>query len=300
MTGEKLYEKEKRLSTYAGEDAVVSSHELAAALKDTDDSVFKVKTGVPTLDRLHDGGLEAGELIVVTGPTGEGKTTLLMSITKNMAEEKVNSVWFTLEVTPRQFIKKITSKEGELPLFYLPKENIDNQIEWLEERICEAKVKHNVQVVFIDHLHQIFSMAKMDKTNMSLEIGDLTAKIKSLALNYNVLIFLIAHTKDDPTGSAREPRKEDIRDSGLISRLADSIIGVWRVPQDEKIDSTRRKAIGEDDTKAKVRLFKNRRTGRMTSWFMFHENHYLKDHSDLSGWEDDKKSEEIDPDDIDI
>lgn len=280
MSAQQLFEREKRLIAYQGPDRIISSHELEEELKKTEDTAFRVPTGVATIDRLHEGGLEAGELIVVTGPTGEGKTTLLMSITKNMSEAHVNSVWFTLEVTPRQFIKKITTA-GILPLFYLPKDNTDNQIAWLEERIIEAKAKHNVRVVFIDHLHQIFSMAKMDRSNMnvSLEIGDLTAKIKQIALNYNMIIFLIAHTKDDPSGSSREPRKEDIRDSGLISRLADSIIGVWRVPQDDKLDSTRRKPIAEEDTKAKVRLFKNRRTGLLAAWFMIHENHYLKDYS---------------------
>ena len=275
LSGKELYEKETKLAEYSGDDRIVSSHELAKELEKTQDSEFIVRTGVPSLDRLMDGGVEAGELIVVTGPTGEGKTTFLMTVTKNMAENEVASVWFTLEVTPRQFIKKIT-KKGQLPLFYLPLENTDNQIQWLEDRIVEAKVKHNVRVVFIDHLHQIFSMAKMDRThNVSLEIGDLTAKIKNMALQHNLAIFLIAHTKDDPTGSSREPRKEDIRDSGLISRLADSIIGLWRVTNDEKIDATKRKVIGEDDDKAKVRIFKNRRNGRLGAWFMHHRDHYL-------------------------
>lgn len=286
LSGSKLYEMEKRLSEYTGEDRIVSSRELAEELKHTDESVFVTKTGVPTFDRLFDGGVEAGELIVVTGPTGEGKTTFLMSITRNMAEAGVGSVWFTLEVTPRQFIKKISSS-GEPPLFYLPHENTDNQIKWLEERIVEAKVKHNVRVVFIDHLHQIFSMAKMDRSNnISLEIGDLTAKIKDLALVHNVVVFLIAHTKDDPSGSSREPRKEDIRDSGLISRLADSIVGIWRVPNSDEITAVRRKPIDEDDVKAKVRVFKNRRNGKLGSWFMVHENHYLTDPSEMNGiWE---------------
>jgi len=276
--GEKLYEIEKRLSEYAGEDRIVSSHELAEELKKTQDSVFIVPTGVSTYDRLHEGGVEAGELIIVTGPTGEGKTSFLMSITKNMSEKNVNSIWFTLEVTPRQFLKKIMSSSKSLPLFYVPKENTDNQISWIEERIIESKLKFNTKVVFIDHIHQIFSIARMSSQfNLSFELGDLVAKIKKIAIDNNLSIFLIAHSKDDPMGSSREPRKEDIRDSGLISRLADSIIGVWRVPNDEEIDSVRRKAINETDIKTKVRVFKNRRTGKLGSWFMFHENHYLSE-----------------------
>lgn len=79
--GEKLYEMETRLSTYDGKDRMVSSLELAEELKKTEDAVFIIPTGVKSYDRLHEGGVEAGELIIVTGPTGEGKTSILMSIT---------------------------------------------------------------------------------------------------------------------------------------------------------------------------------------------------------------------------
>lgn len=281
IKGEKLYEVESRLSKYEGEDRIVSSEWLSEDLKKTQESVFIIPTGVQTIDRLHDGGFEAGELVIVTGPTGEGKTSLLMSMTKNMSEAGSASVWFTLEVTPRQFLKKISMGGKEIvPLFYLPKENTDNQVEWIEERIIEAKVKHNAKVIFIDHIHQIMSMAKMNKTtNISWELGDLVGKLKDIALTHNLIIFLIAHTKDDPMGSAREPRKEDIRDSGLISRLADSIVGIWRVPDDEKLEGSRRKPLGESDTKSKVRVFKNRRTGKLGSFFMYHESHYLSENN---------------------
>jgi len=278
IKGKELFEKEKKLADYQGDDRVVSSHELAEELQKTKDSEFIIPTGIFTYDRLHDGGVEAGELIVVTGPTGEGKTTFLMSITKNMIKKGVKSAWFTLEVTPRQFLKKIVTEGEQIPLFYLPRENVDNQLSWIEDRIVEAKVKYGVNVIFIDHLHQIFSMAKMDsKINLSMEIGDMVAKIKNMALQYNIVIFLVAHSKDDPTGSAREPRKEDIRDSGLISRLADTIVGVWRVPNGSEITQNRRKPISEEDIQAKVRVFKNRRTGKMSTWFMDHNKHYLSE-----------------------
>ena len=287
LTGKELYEKEKSLADYKGDDRVVSSHELAGELKKTSDSDFIIATGIDTFDRLHEGGVEAGELIVVTGPTGEGKTTFLMSVTINMIKEKVQSVWFTLEVTPRQFLKKIKQEDEKMPLFYLPRENIDGQLQWIEDRIIEAKVKHNIRVVFIDHLHQIFSMARVTgNVNLSIEIGDMVAKIKSIALQHNIVIFLVAHSKDDPSGSLREPKKEDIRDSGLISRLADSIVGIWRVPNDAEITNTRRKALVETDIKSKIRVFKNRRTGLVGAWFMDHDKHYLKEGT-FEGLEDD-------------
>lgn len=288
---------EDELIAYAGVDRIVTSKELITELNETDESVFKIPTGVPSLDRMLD-GVEAGELVIVTGPTGEGKTTLLMSITANMAAASIESLWFTLEVTPRQFLKKLTKGMGEhTPLFYIPRAGFDDvdpefiekyaqehkrpfqMIDWVEYKILEAKFKAEakggvVKAIFIDHIHSIFSVAKVER-NISLEIGDMVARVKQIALNNNLVIFLIAHNKDPQDGVRREPKKEDIRDSGMISRLADTIIGVWRVPNDEEIDNVRRKEIGENDTKTKLRIFKNRREGKQGAFFMYHNDHKL-------------------------
>ena len=303
--GKALVEIEDKLVGYQGPDRIVSSHELAEELKETDDSVFRLKTGIDRLDGILN-GVEAGEMIIVTGPTGEGKTTALMSITKNMVEAGVKSVWFTLEVTPRQFLKKIiksTPDGKELPMFYVPRRGIDNvdeeflkwwekkhskrfeMIDWIEAKIIEAVTKDNVQVVFIDHIHMIFSLEKMGNRNLSLEIGDMVSKVKQIALDHNLVIFLIAHNKDAPEGTAREPRKEDIRDSGLISRTADTIIGIWRIPNDDDGTTSRRKPINEGDTKAKIRVFKNRREGVLGSFVLYHHSHYLSEN--LPDWDDD-------------
>lgn len=288
------------LLNYQGRDRIVSSRELAEDLAKTEDSVFRLKTGFPSLDRILN-DVEAGELVIVTGPSGEGKTTLLMSITNHMAKNDHDTVWFTLEVTPRQFINKLLKGNGgeisNLPHFYVPNAGFDDvevsvinefkrknrrepqMIDWIELKVLEAKLKseangRQLKAVFIDHIHMIFSVAKVER-NISLEIGDMVAKIKKVALEYNLPVFLIAHTKDDPTGNMRDIRKEDIRDSGLIVRLADTVIGVWRVPNDDSGEGNRRRNVGEGDNKSKIKVLKNRREGRYGFVMAYHHNHLL-------------------------
>lgn len=260
----------EKLLDYSGEDRMVSSHELAEKLGDKGPDV--IRTGVDTLDRLLE-GVEPGELVIVTGPSGEGKTTLLMSVTQNL---KFPSAWFTLEVTPRQFIKKMKAR-GNLPLFYLPNEVTEQHVKWILERIVESVVKYNTRIIFIDHIHSIMSLEHFSG-NASLEIGDVVQKIKNLAVQYNLVVFLIAHCKDNSMQPTAEIRKEDIRDSGMIVRICDTAIGVWRVKNDDELATKRRPTdLDESDNKAKVRVLKNRRTGNVGAFFMWHRNHYLSE-----------------------
>lgn len=292
MTPREVFDRDQELHRYAGPDRVVPSGEVAEALKLTAEADYKVYTGFESLDRILD-GVEAGELVVVSGPTSGGKTTLLMNITQNMAKMGVAGAWFTMEVTPRQFIKKI-SNQGELPLFYLPLSGFEDApkevlaaflakykrpmdtYDWMETKIIEACIKYGTKVVFIDHLHQLFSLSKMAQSrNMSAEIGDLTAKIKQIAVANNLVVFLIAHSKDDPDRANRDPFMESVRDSGLIIRYADIVLGVWRVANRDDVTSDRISAINENDNKSKVRVWKNRREGTRGAFSLYHHNHFL-------------------------
>jgi replicative DNA helicase len=278
---------EEELANYEGEDRVVSSHELAEEFSKTEDSVFRYQLGIPTIDRLLD-GVEGGELVEIIGPSGEGKSTLMMTLTRNLADAGVRFVWFSLEVTPRQFLNKLKKQsDRELPLFYMPAKNNADHFKWLEQRIVEAVVKYNVQAVFIDDLHSIYSLYEMNNQNSSLNFGHLATMIKDIALAHNVVLFLQAHTADNKTAPTAEPRKEDVRDSGLIIRKADTVLGIWRVNNDadKAMKNKRPKDLEETDTWSKIKVLKNRREGTVGFCIVDHQNHYLK---------------EIDPHDEDI
>lgn len=274
LNNQNLNELEAKLENYLGEDKMISSHEMQKIIE-SQPAPEIIHTGIPTLDKVLN-GVEAGELIVVSGNTGSGKTTLLITITTHMVANGIKSSWFTLENSPRNFIKAI-SKNGDIPLFYLPTKNTENNISWLMERIVEGCVKYNTKVVFIDHLHQIFSMEKM-KGNLSLEIADVVAQIKQLAVEYGLVIFLVAHSTDNKISTNAEPTIRDIRDSGMISRLADSVLGIWRIPQEdtqEELKKAKPVLFGETDEVFynKLRIWKSRREGNYGTAYLIHENH---------------------------
>lgn len=258
------------LKEYAGEDRVVPVQEIADTIVIGETQV--VPTGLALIDNLFEGGFEPGELIVVTGLSGHGKTTLLMTLTANMQN---HAAWFTLEVTPQQFITKMKKRNVELPSFYMPLKNMTHDTEWIEERIYESIAKYDTKIVFIDHLHRILSAAQTD-ANASLRIARVVNSLKDIATERKLIIFLVAHCRDIPKGE--ELHMSHIRDSGMIKNEADAVLGIYRVKATAELaDVPTQQMFDENDKRSKLLVLKNRRTGLQGACFLSHDNHYLND-----------------------
>jgi len=207
---------------YDGDDRIISSKELEQMIiEERKKDRLKVFTKIPTLDRKLDGFRE-GNLIVVSSPAKQGKTTLCQTFTIEFYKQNINCLWFSYEVPMYEFMEKFGDTP---PVFYLPNQLKGNTMTWLEERIVEGIAKYNTKVVFIDHLHYIVDMTARNQ-NMSLQIGSVMRTLKRIALKYNIVIFIVAHMKHiKMIGS---PDLEDLRDSSFIGQEADIVLMIKR------------------------------------------------------------------------
>lgn len=228
---------------YSGEDQVITSHELRIALnREKAAEYVNVKSKIPSLDKAVD-GFRDGELITISGPTKNGKTLLAQTMTVNFSLQTVFPLWFSFEVPARQFLSQFHQK---LPLIYMPQKLKPRAMDWFEDRVYESFVKFGTRVIFIDHLHYLVDLARQKQ--MSIEIGTIIRRLKTLAVQGNFVIFLLCHTKmgkQDGTLSY-----ESIRDSSFISQESDCVIMVKRTPE-----------FGENAARARVEF--HRRTGVM-------------------------------------
>lgn len=228
----------EQLKDYQGSDSIVSSFEMQRLLRERKESQFKLMSQIPSLDKAID-GFVGGEVISISGPPKHGKTLLAQSLTVNFEAQGSLSLWFTFELPPIEFFKRFPA----LPHFYLPKILKPSAMDWLEERIWEALAKYSTRVVFIDHLHFLFDLARVK--NASLEIGTIIRKLKTLAIDGNFIIFLMCHTSKSAT-----PQKlsfHDIRDSSFVAQESDTVLMIRRM----------------DEVQSKLRVEFHRRTGTM-------------------------------------
>lgn len=232
--------KEEELYHYKGEYEVKLSPDIYLELAKLPE-IESLNTGLPTVDRLV-GGVVPGELILISGWTGGGKTTLARTFTRNFSRNNIMSCWFQFEETHQQFFRKFgTENIQAIPIFSLPKKNKPESMEWFEERVYESILKYGTKIIFIDHLHRLLdaglrgnAILKSGGSNVSTFVGANVMNIKRIAIHYNVVICMIAHTtKPQPANSKDVLGLGSVRDSSFIEQESDTVLYVWRSEEHE-------------------------------------------------------------------
>lgn len=241
---------EKKLFGYAGDDRVITSDDMRAVIAALPKPSFSFSTGLSRLDELM-GRVETGELIAIGGPTKNGKTLLAQTMTEGFTADGAHCIWFSFEVPVRQFMTQI----DEHVKFYLPQDLKQADLEWLRDRILEGKLKYDTRIVFLDNLHHLVDFATAK--NVSVDLGVVIRCLKRMAIELNVAIFVLCHSRKPeiaPNGFIREVTEWDLRDSSFIPQECDSTIMVQR-----KIN----KDTKEFTAQAIVKVCLHRRTGTM-------------------------------------
>lgn len=216
----RIIEIEKKLAEYQGEDRVLEAEEVKQEMEKEFEKIQFFKSGFPTLDNLTQ-GFYTGELICVTGKQKRGKSTFLRTLTKNFAEQGIKSLWFPFDMPLFIFFKMFGENP---PIYYLPRRLKEEAMEWLNARIWEAKVKYNIQIVFIDDLSYLVDL--VHSRSPSLELGTICRQLNRLAIDRNVVIFFTHHSKRIERNL--NPTEEDLRDSALIAGIVNKVITVLR------------------------------------------------------------------------
>ncbi|MGA2875519.1 MAG: DnaB-like helicase C-terminal domain-containing protein [Nitrososphaerales archaeon] len=244
---EKLMKLEEEMHNYDGDDCVISSMEMQKILSSRP-AVVRYKSDIQGLDDITDGFGE-GQLIALSGWTKCGKTSFCQTLTYNYASQGIPCFWFTFELSDYEFIEKYGSS---LPLFYMPKKLVPYDIPWIEKKIIEARIKHNIKVVFIDHLHFLVNLNTHH--NLSTEIGKVIRQLKTMAINHKLVIFILSHTSKPKAGVA--PSITDMRDSSFTAQESDVTMIISRKDLDETNPDSYL------DTTAKLRIGANRHNGK--------------------------------------
>ena len=176
-----------------------------------------IMSGFSSIDELT-GGWRKGQLITIMGWPSMGKTSLLLSMIKNLSinpNEKIAVGFFSLATKTSQLIKSILANVCEIPIRRLQKGNnllesyeldiLNKGIDLLYESpiyidykqnnindICkvakELVINQNIKILFIDDIHKLIQETSFKKKKQ--EYNHIMKCLKNLANDIDIPIII--------------------------------------------------------------------------------------------------------------
>lgn len=280
-----------------------SAFDLARDLNDpqADDDV--IPTGFPDLDRQMNGGLRPGQLVVVAGRPGFGKSTLAMDVARHASiRRNIPGLFVSLEMEGRELAARLMAAEASVPLTSIRSrepvteaeaeallkalENIEHAPLYIADNIeASLPVVRNWAMAMvrrrgIRYLVVDFVNLMSDGTaNPSREqvIGGIAVSLKEVAKICRLAVILVAQINRGPEQRTdKRPMMSDLRDSGQLEQAAD--IGLLLF-QPEKYDQNTDR-LGEADVD--VAKHRNGATGVVPLAFQGHYSRFVSLAADVS------------------
>lgn len=211
-----------------------------------------IATDTIDFDRMT-GGLRGGQLVIVAGRPGMGKSALSVQWATKMAQAGESVAIFSLEMTGVDLAARMVCSEMPLDLGavrngFMSKEDmrkmpvaatkIGTLPLWIDEtpslnifdfrgRARRAVVKHGVKCIVVDYLQLMTSSSRRAKENRAHEVAEISMALKATAKELNIPIIAAAQLGRNAEERAR-PKLADLRESGQIEQDADIVVMLHR------------------------------------------------------------------------
>ncbi|GJE13671.1 replicative DNA helicase [Methylobacterium longum] len=253
-----------------------------------------ISTGLHELDRVTNGGFQRGQLWLLAGRPGMGKTVVMTTLSR-LAAKTAGVLVYQCEVTRDQQIARYLADLSYVHNRPLPfgkimaGVEIDDEEAWRIEQAaasfdklhlrleCEpgvtvaqiafgvkaekrrlAKVGVRLGVVFVDYL-KFIKVSDRYQGQRVLEIGEISGSLKQLAKSEDICIVLLAQLNRGVEKQEREDRRPtpaDLRDSGELEQDADAVLLLFReaVYVERKLKASPTPELADRFTKVQHRL----------------------------------------------
>jgi replicative DNA helicase len=208
--------------------------------------IDSVPTGFPSVDRILGSGLRKGDLVVLGGDVGSGKSSLALAITVRAAMTGEQAVFYSGEMSTERVHERMLAFESRTRIDDLRRGTLDENTRLglgavthtmrdlppLADRlpdtvdgIREAVATARPRLVVVDPI-QCLAVGKLP---LDEEIAAAVRGLKRLATDYDVVVFATAHlprlTRDRQD---LRPTLDDFGALHAVKQHADVVLGLFR------------------------------------------------------------------------
>ncbi len=223
-----------------------------------------ISCGYPKLDELCS-GFKPGDMIVLAGRPGTGKTSLALNIAIEVAKNNLNVLFFSLEMPASQLVNRVIATEcsvnaknlmagkfsdrdeikrlwanidsvSRLPIFIddtskLTVSDLRSRAKKLNSELGKtpsSKLGRNkLDCIFVDYLQLMHS--NVYREDRVRQVEDISRNIKLFAKDMGIPIIALAQlNRKVEDRSSKVPMLSDLKDSGAIEQDADMVMFIHR------------------------------------------------------------------------
>ena len=231
--------------------------DIEQALDDTVNNIADghkniIKTGFTGIDELA-GGMTKGEITILGGRPGHGKTTTMINMIKSCVEQGLKVMVFNREMTNVEMLKKLIVLESDKLSYLNVRQGLIGDLEtmaeieavkrklsdkYAEDKFamfdnisnfdeCSVQVKKfKPDVIFDDYIQLIDANSHIKERRLQLE--KLVNDYKWLVKTENCAAVLVSQLNRalESRGDAK-PRMSDLAESGAIEQVAENVLFVF-------------------------------------------------------------------------
>jgi replicative DNA helicase len=238
-----------------------------------------IASGFPSLDRIMGGGLRGGDLVVLGGDVGSGKSALSLAIAMRVAQRRAPVAFFSGEMSTDRLLERALAIEGRVKVDDL-RVGVVNDIARASVGAAAVRLRDvlpHFEVIsaeglpgiaeYVESMHpelaivdSLQSLVRGERATDE-ELSEAIRQLKKLAVQRGVAVLVTAQLPQLSARDDRRPQLDDFGAMGAVKHHADVVLALFR----EDMYDRRREIEGA--TELLVRKNRNGSTGYVDLYF---------------------------------